>query len=117
MKYSTAILGALALSATDVVAFPTALFDMMARAEDSATLENAAAAIAALKEKRFLPPTPGFDAAAQYVSNQGAHAFVPPNFAAGDQRGPCPGMSFLGNTSRHGKLTTNLGLNAMANHG
>jgi hypothetical protein len=107
MKYSTAILGVLALLLSEVVAFPMALFDMMARAEDSATLEKTAAAIAALKEKRFVPPIPGFDPATQYVSNQGAHAFVPPNFAAGGQRGPCPGMFFIGKTSRHCRLTTN----------
>lgn len=71
MKYSTAILGVLALSATEVIAFPTALFDMMARAEDSATLESAAAAIAALKEKRFVPRQVGFNAATQYVSIKG----------------------------------------------
>ena len=104
MKYSTTVLGAWALAVSLVAAFPTALFDMMARAEDSATLENAAAAIAALKEKSFVPRTPGFDAASQYVSNQGAHAFVPPNFAAGDQRGPCPGMLFIGKASRHCRL-------------
>ncbi|KAJ3921575.1 hypothetical protein F5877DRAFT_64820 [Lentinula edodes] len=39
----------------------------------------------------------GFDAALQYVSTTGVHAFVPPGL--GDFRGPCPG------------------LNAMANHG
>ncbi|KAJ3855303.1 hypothetical protein EV368DRAFT_79782 [Lentinula lateritia] len=38
-----------------------------------------------------------FDAASQYVSTMGVHAFVPPGL--GDFRGPCPG------------------LNAMANHG
>ncbi|KAJ3928402.1 MAG: hypothetical protein NXY57DRAFT_1050558 [Lentinula lateritia] len=38
-----------------------------------------------------------FDAASQYVSTTGVHAFVPPDL--GDFRGPCPG------------------LNAMANHG
>ena len=117
MKYSTAILGTLVLSATDMVAFQTALFDMMARAEDSATLETAAATIAVLKENRFVPRQVGFDAATQYVSNQGAHAFVPPNLAAGDQRGPCPGMFLVGKTSRHCRLTINLRLNAMANHG
>jgi hypothetical protein len=117
MKYSTAILGALALSATEVVAFPTALFDMMARAEDPAILESAAAAIATLKVKRHVLRQVGFDAATRYVSNKGAHAFVPPNFAAGDQRGPCPGIFFVGKTSRHYRLTIKLGLNAKANHG
>jgi hypothetical protein len=89
------------LSVTEVVAFPAALFDMMARAEDAATLKEAAAAIEALKEKRLVPPTPDCNAAQQHISNQEAHTFIAPNFAAGDQRGPCPGMFSVGNTSRH----------------
>jgi hypothetical protein len=96
MKYSTALLGALALSVTKVTAFPTAMFDMMERAENSMSLDEIAAAIAAAKDKRQILP-PGFDAASQYISNQGNHKFVPPNFAAGDQRGPCPGMSCIFN--------------------
>jgi len=44
-----------------------------------------------------LAPVLGFNAEAQYVSNNGAHAFVAPG--RNDLRGPCPG------------------LNAMANHG
>jgi hypothetical protein len=107
----------LALSVSEVVAFPTALFDMMTRTENLAILEKAAAAIAVLKEKRFVPPIPGLDPATQYVSNQGTHAFVPPNFAAGDQHGPCPGMFLIGKILRHCRLMTNLGLNALANHG
>jgi len=34
---------------------------------------------------------PPFDAKAQYVSNQGAHAFVPPG--PNDARGECPGLN------------------------
>ena len=98
MKYSTTLLGAAALAIANVAAFPHAMFDMIERAEKSGSLAQIEAAIAAVKEKRQLV-SPGFNAAAQYVSNQGANKFVPPNFAAGDQRGPCPG------------------LNAMANHG
>lgn len=37
----------------------------------------------------------GFDAKAQYISNQGAHAFVPPG--SSDQRGPCPGLNAMAN--------------------
>jgi len=51
---------------------------------------------AAPNEKRQTPVSiPPFDAASQYVSNQGQHAFVPPGPT--DQRGPCPGLnvSFL----------------------
>jgi hypothetical protein len=38
-----------------------------------------------------------FNPAAQLVDVTGKHAFVPPNFAAGDQRGPCPGLNALAN--------------------
>lgn len=41
--------------------------------------------------------SPGFDASAQLIDVTGAHAFVPPNFAAGDLRGPCPGLNALAN--------------------
>lgn len=75
-------LGALASS---VDAFPTVL-DAFKKA-------------ASANEKRVLGVAPGFDAATQYVSTTGEHAFVAPDFEAGDVRGPCPG------------------LNAMANHG
>lgn len=46
----------------------------------------------------------GFDPVAQRVSTTGRHAFVPPNFAAGDKRGPCPGLNALAN---HGYLPHN----------
>ncbi|KAL8980645.1 MAG: hypothetical protein Q9177_005819, partial [Variospora cf. flavescens] len=49
------------------------------------------------QEKRAV----GFDPVAQRVSTTGRHAFVPPDFAAGDQRGPCPGLNALAN---HGYL-------------
>ena len=47
--------------------------------------------------KKRLP----FDAKSQHISTTGSHAFVAPNFAAGDQRGPCPGLNALAN---HGYL-------------
>lgn len=98
MKYSTSILAALALSATQVAAFPAVMYDMMERAEREGNLKQIAEAIEKnLKEKRVLGVAPGFDAAKQYISNKGAHAFVPPNLAAGDQRGPCPGLNALSN--------------------
>jgi len=37
---------------------------------------------------------PLFDAADQYVSNTGSHAFVAPK--ATDARGPCPGLNAMG---------------------
>lgn len=45
-----------------------------------------------------------FNAQEQYVSTKGEYAFVPPNFDAGDQRGPCPGLNALAN---HGYLPHN----------
>jgi len=51
---------------------------------------------AAPNEKRQTPVSiPPFDAASQYVSNQGQHAFVPPGPT--DQRGPCPGLNAMAN--------------------
>ena len=53
-------------------------------------------------------PNPGgsnvFNAKEQFISTSGVHKFVPPNFAAGDQRGPCPGLNALAN---HGYLPHN----------
>jgi len=53
-------------------------------------------------------PTTIFNAAEQYVSNQGDHAYVAPNFAAGDTRGPCPGLNALANHNylNHNGVTT-----------
>ncbi|KAI0125584.1 hypothetical protein BJ170DRAFT_695627 [Xylariales sp. AK1849] len=42
-----------------------------------------------------------FDATAQHIDVEGQYAFIPPNFDAGDQRGPCPGLNALAN---HGYL-------------
>ena len=51
---------------------------------------------AAPNEKRQTPLSiPPFDAAAQYVSNQGDHKFVAPGPT--DQRGPCPGLNAMAN--------------------
>ncbi|KAI4131366.1 MAG: hypothetical protein LQ338_001251 [Usnochroma carphineum] len=52
------------------------------------------------REKRAV----GFDPVAQHVSTTGQYAFVPPNIAAGDKRGPCPGLNALAN---HGYLPHN----------
>lgn len=59
-----------------------------------AHLSNAQAA--APNQKRQTPVSiPPFDAASQYVSNQGDHKFVPPSST--DQRGPCPGLNAMAN--------------------
>lgn len=52
------------------------------------------------KEKRAAK----FDAKKQRISVSGQHAFHAPNFKAGDQRGPCPGLNALAN---HGYLPRN----------
>jgi hypothetical protein len=38
-----------------------------------------------------------FSAEQQRIRTDGEHAFVPPNFSGGDQRGPCPGLNALAN--------------------
>ena len=76
----------LAIFASEVVAFPGVL--------DAATRAKADRHIAG---RQGVPdPTTTFNEKLQYVSNTGAHAFVAPNFAAGDQRGPCPGLNAMG---------------------
>ncbi|TVY51306.1 Aromatic peroxygenase-like protein [Lachnellula cervina] len=75
--------------ASSVAAFPTVLDELQ---KSSAN------------EKRLLGIAPGFNAGAQYVSTTGAHAFVPPDFDAGDVRGPCPGLNAMAN---HGYLPHN----------
>lgn len=92
MKHSNILLSALAFTATHVAAFPAAMVEMMSRAGDTKSLADAEAAVEKLKRGEFIVPrAPGFNAQQQYVSNQGQNKFVPPNFSAGDQRGPCPG--------------------------
>lgn len=98
MKYLSC-LAALAFFATEIVAFPSHMFDLNINEEEKRELAGIAAAIeAGAKSKRIgTPLAPGFSASQQYVSTTGQYAFVPPG--ANDLRGPCPG------------------LNAMANHG
>ncbi|KAG0648672.1 Dothistromin biosynthesis peroxidase dotB [Hyphodiscus hymeniophilus] len=96
MKYSVCLV-ALALCATEVVAFPSRMFDLSISQEEKRRIAGIAATIESeAKERRqLLPPT--FDASKQYVSTTGKYAYVAPT--SSDLRGPCPG------------------LNAMANHG
>ncbi|PGH09596.1 hypothetical protein AJ79_05652 [Helicocarpus griseus UAMH5409] len=51
-----------------------------------------------------------FDTMKKPVDVTGDHAFTPPNFEAGDQRGPCPGLNALAN---HGYIPHN-GVTSMA---
>lgn len=69
------------------------------------------------REKRQAPGvTPPFNAQEQYVSNTGAHAFIPPS--GNDQRGPCTSLTNLPHSrARVTDYNSGPGLNAMANHG
>lgn len=98
MKYAYRIT-ALALVASEVAAFPSAVFNREVSEEQERAINRIAADIEASgKTKRAgLPGAPGFNAEQQYVSTSGDYAFVAPT--SSDLRGPCPG------------------LNAMANHG
>lgn len=107
MKSTMVSLAALAFSVQHVSAFPGVLSDafLQARAANELKAQNNAiegGCPFAKREaetgfpKRQLPGvTPPFDAAQQYVSNQGSHAFVPPS--GNDQRGPCPGLNAMAN--------------------
>lgn len=55
----------------------------------------------------------------QHISTSGVHKFVPPDFAKGDKRGPCPGLNALGAYNHacsgpHGNLSS---WYTTANHG
>lgn len=90
---------ALALCATEVVAFPSELLKM-------ASPEQRRAINAAVASSTQTSPNPGvkpsFSASAQYVSNKGQYAFVAPTST--DQRGPCPGLNAAAN---HGYIPHN----------
>jgi len=97
MRYSAAIVGAVAFCISEASAFPAAALEYAAKAErDALAAGSIDGAIAKFRETRTT--SPGFNATAQYVSTKGQYAFVAPNLNT-DARGPCPG------------------LNAMANHG
>ncbi|RDW85174.1 hypothetical protein BP6252_02764 [Coleophoma cylindrospora] len=82
----------LAFAITEVSAFPSI-------ALDAAKIEALTKQSTSITKKAI-----GFDPVAQYVSTTGSHQFVPPNFAAGDQRGPCPGLNAAAN---HGYIPHN----------
>lgn len=83
MKYSLVF----AAQAASVMAFP-ALVEELAKRQSTAAPDLVSY----------------FDASLQYVSTTGEHAFVAPNFEAGDVRGPCPGLNAMAN---HGYLPHN----------
>jgi hypothetical protein len=79
---------------TALAALPLTVSAFPKVAQDAAyQLSRSAGATARNTEKRAVT----FDPAAQLVDVTGAHAFTPPDFDAGDQRGPCPGLNALAN--------------------
>jgi Peroxidase, family 2 len=96
MKYFFYLV-ALSLFLAEIVAFPSHMFDLSMDEEEKRNIANIAASIEADAKTRRAgtPIAPGFDASQQYVSNKGAHAFVPPG--PNDLRGPCPGLNAMAN--------------------
>ncbi|CAK4007144.1 aromatic peroxygenase-like [Lecanosticta acicola] len=97
-----------ALLASNVAAFPYMIDKLVAPLADNARFQKYKREQA---EERAVHGTgvgalplvpPPFDAATQYVSNQGQYAFVAPT--ASDSRGECPGLNAIAN---HGYLPHN----------
>ncbi|KAL8684420.1 MAG: hypothetical protein Q9224_006361 [Gallowayella concinna] len=89
-----------ALLASQVVAFPhldpNALHGLLKRGAEA---KDCPFSHATTHQHTKRQPT--FDPIAQRVSTTGKHAWKAPNLAAGDKRGPCPGLNALAN---HGYL-------------
>lgn len=103
MKFSLATLAVVGFSISEVVAFPhltaRALQDLLKREPNSKRCP-----FSQQNNQKHSKRQVGFDPKAQYVSTTGANAWVAPNLAAGDKRGPCPGLNALAN---HGYLPHN----------
>lgn len=81
-----------ALLASGAAAFPAMMDALTAPLAAEAANLRRAIDLAAPQGAGALPASPPpFDAKAQYISNQGAHAFVPPG--PNDARGECPGLN------------------------
>ena len=97
MRFFYSTLAVLACSLELVTAFPAIAVEAAKRAEAQSNEKRCPYADMHQNEKRVLGVAPGFNADAQRIDVSGAHAFVPPDFAAGDLRGPCPGLNALAN--------------------
>ena len=88
------LIAAVAAFSNPLAAFPTIALEaaqLAARNSDFSSTAKAA------HEKRLNGILPGFNAAEQFIDVSGEHAFTPPDFSAGDLRGPCPGLNALAN--------------------
>ncbi|RAO70416.1 uncharacterized protein BHQ10_006428 [Talaromyces amestolkiae] len=95
MRLETSILTAL-LAVSSVSAFPTtenlAQFAFKEAAEKRCPFSQVREGISnAIKKRNIL------DSLYSPIKVTGEHAFVAPDFASGDQRGPCPGLNALAN--------------------
>jgi hypothetical protein len=97
MRFFFSTLAVLACSLELVTAFPAIAVEAAKRAEAQSNEKRCPFADMHQNEKRVLGVAPGFNADAQRIDVSGVHAFVPPDFAAGDLRGPCPGLNALAN--------------------
>ena len=79
----------LALSAYEVSAFPSHLSEafLQKRNVDRAQVDSPCPRMVELAKRQAPGVVPPFNAAEQYVSNQGQHSFIAPGPT--DQRGPC----------------------------
>lgn len=79
----------LALSTSHAFAFPSMLSEAFInkRNAEHAQVDSPCPHMKELLKRQAPGVTPPFNAAEQYVSNTGAHAFVAPG--PNDQRGPC----------------------------
>ncbi|KZF24852.1 Cloroperoxidase [Xylona heveae TC161] len=94
MKLLLLLLSASVISVTEVFAFPSIALEAAAKQAQAHTEKKRCPFASKQETKRA---TPGFDPEAQLIDVSGDHAFVPPNFDAGDLRGPCPGLNALAN--------------------
>ncbi|KAI9890494.1 MAG: hypothetical protein M1814_003978 [Vezdaea aestivalis] len=100
---TTLLLSLLILNFVHVLAFPSIAIEAAHHAARDTQPETKRCPFSnsqsGQKDKRLLGVigSPGFDAASQRIDVSGSHAFVPPNFAAGEVRGPCPGLNALAN--------------------
>ncbi|KAJ9134364.1 Oxidase [Pleurostoma richardsiae] len=93
------LLSSLLCLSSSVHSFPTVLEGPLGQALASRLSAKLSSAVAKRAEKRLL-----FDPLTTPIEVTGDHEFIPPNFANGDQRGPCPGLNALAN---HGYIGRN----------
>ncbi|OBT43962.1 hypothetical protein VE00_04628 [Pseudogymnoascus sp. WSF 3629] len=99
MKIISSLVSLSALSSV-ASAFPSVAGDSLLSADVIAKLAEGLRGVAQEShEKRFL-----VDPLTTPIDVTGDHSFIPPDFSAGDQRGPCPGLNALAN---HGYIGRN----------